>query len=115
MKVRVVFTVEVDDRFRRALRLSHNDTGLASRNEVKQWFRMNGDDYILAGELIDDNLEPLDFMDEHGLVNPHGGGLTEEEYSEACQALSEKRTDVNLKAMEADSKRIEASLKKEVR
>ena len=108
MKVRVAFTVEVGDRFRRALRLNHGDTGLASRNEVRSFFMMHGDNEHAIADLISENLEPLEFMEEHGLANSRGGGLTEEEYFEACDALRSKRTDVDLKELEADSKRIEA-------
>ena len=112
MKVRVAFTVEVDDRFRRALRLSikndrftrlqRNDTGLASRNEVRSFFMMHGDNEHAIADLIDENLEPLEFMEEHGLVNPHGGGLTEEEMHEASAALREKRAEVDSEAYDAE-------------
>lgn len=102
MKVRVAFTVEVGDRFRRALRLSSNDTGLASHNEVRLFFMMHGDNEHAIADLIGENLEPLEFMEEHGLVNPHGGGLTTEEMYEASAALREKRAEVFNEAYDAE-------------
>ena len=106
MKVRVSFVVDVDDRFRRALRLSENRAGLASRNEVKTWFRFHGDSDSDAHDLIDENLEPLEFMEEHDLVNPQNADLTEEEHRKACESLSEKRSEVWNEEYIADSKRI---------
>jgi len=41
MKVRVCFTVDVDDEFRKALRNRHGERGLATRKEVAQWYRNN--------------------------------------------------------------------------
>jgi hypothetical protein len=43
MKVRVSYTVEVDDDYRRAIRLYYGEPGLASRAEVVQWLRSYGD------------------------------------------------------------------------
>ena len=39
MRARVTFMVDVDDTFRRALRFYYGLEGLASREEVKHWFR----------------------------------------------------------------------------
>lgn len=48
MRVRVSYTIEADDDFRRAIRLHYGKPGLASRAEVQEWMRnygeaMNGD------------------------------------------------------------------------
>lgn len=42
MKVRVAYTVEVDDDFRRAVRAFYGQPGLATRAELKDWFRDYG-------------------------------------------------------------------------
>lgn len=41
MKVRIDFTVDVDERFRRALRAYYGRTGLATRDEVRDWYKDN--------------------------------------------------------------------------
>lgn len=43
MKVRVAYTVEVDDHFRRGIRSYYGETGLATRREVAAWFERFGD------------------------------------------------------------------------
>lgn len=43
MKVRISYIVEVDDRFRRAIRHHYGETGLATRDELKRWFKQNGE------------------------------------------------------------------------
>jgi hypothetical protein len=40
MKVRVCFTVEVDEQFRRALAAYYSQPGLANRKDIKQWYVM---------------------------------------------------------------------------
>lgn len=42
MKIRVCYTTEVDDRYRRAIRHYYGETGLASRKEVQNWLRTYG-------------------------------------------------------------------------
>lgn len=51
MKVRVAYTVEVDDFYRRAIRHHYGQEGLATRREVQDWLRQNGssgDDDIVS-------------------------------------------------------------------
>ena len=43
MKVKIEYTVEVEDDFRRAINAHYGKPGLASRDEVKRWFREYGD------------------------------------------------------------------------
>lgn len=43
MRVRISYTVEVDDAFRRAINLHYGLPGLATRAEVKQWFAAHGE------------------------------------------------------------------------
>jgi len=43
MKVRVVYTVEVSDEYRRALNLRYGKPGLATRDELKEHLRTHGD------------------------------------------------------------------------
>jgi hypothetical protein len=42
MRVRVTYTVDVDDEYRRAIRRYHGDDGLATRAEVQDWFKLKG-------------------------------------------------------------------------
>jgi len=42
MKVRIDYTEEVPDRFRRAINLYHGQDGLATRQEVRDWFKEYG-------------------------------------------------------------------------
>lgn len=42
MKVHVSYTEEVDDDFRRAINAYYGKEGLATREEVKRWFRNYG-------------------------------------------------------------------------
>jgi hypothetical protein len=61
MKVRVSYTVVVDDEIRRAIARYHGQEGLASRDEIKQWYEMNGlsmdDDLSLLSETNDENAD----------------------------------------------------------
>jgi len=41
VKVRVTFTVDVDDRFRRALNHYYGREGLASRSDIQKWYESN--------------------------------------------------------------------------
>jgi len=72
MKVRIAWTEDVSDDTRRAIRLHYGQPGLATREEVQQWFRsyggsMNDDlsrlvDDAEAGD-VDDDVEPDDGFD----------------------------------------------------
>ena len=42
MKVRIAYTVEVDDDFRRAVADWYGRSGLATRDEIKRWYEANG-------------------------------------------------------------------------
>lgn len=42
MKVRVSYTVEVSDDYRRAIRHYFGQTGLATRDDVRRWLEMHG-------------------------------------------------------------------------
>jgi hypothetical protein len=42
MKVRIVYTVEVSDEYRRALNFRYGRPGLATRNEMKYYFQQWG-------------------------------------------------------------------------
>ncbi len=42
MKVRVAYTITVDDDYRRAINLHYGQPGLASRAEVVRWARTHG-------------------------------------------------------------------------
>jgi hypothetical protein len=42
MKVRIDYTEEVPDRFRRAINFYHGQDGLATRQEVRDWFKEYG-------------------------------------------------------------------------
>jgi len=42
MRVRISYAEEVDDDFRRAIRLHYGRDGLASRAEIVEWFRTFG-------------------------------------------------------------------------
>ena len=62
MKVRVSYTAEVSDEYRRAIRRYHGQTGMATRQEVKDWFWAHGeqmDDELMGtyGDPEDDNDE----------------------------------------------------------
>lgn len=43
MRVRIAYTVDVDDDFRRAIRNHYGQSGLADREDVRQWVRAYGD------------------------------------------------------------------------
>jgi len=50
MKVRVCYTIEVDDRYRRAVNAWVGKNGFASNRDLKDWFRIYGescDDEVL--------------------------------------------------------------------
>lgn len=49
MKVRISYTVDVDDEFRAAIRFYYGKGGLASREEIINWVKQHGED-------IDDDL-----------------------------------------------------------
>jgi hypothetical protein len=49
MKVRVNWIAEVSDDYRRAVRARYGQEGMATRDELKAWFRQNG-------ESVDDDL-----------------------------------------------------------
>lgn len=42
MKVRVCYTTEVNDHLRRAIGYQWGLEGLASREQIQEWFRQNG-------------------------------------------------------------------------
>jgi hypothetical protein len=42
MKVRVAFTVDVDDEIRASISEWYGRTGLATRDEVRRWYESNG-------------------------------------------------------------------------
>lgn len=54
MKIRVSYSVEIDNRYRRAVNHFLGLKGMATRDEVKEWLRQNG------GALDDDILSDLD-------------------------------------------------------
>lgn len=42
MKVRVAYTIEASDDYRRAINLHYGKSGLATRAEVRRWLRDHG-------------------------------------------------------------------------
>lgn len=58
MKVRISYTEEIPDDFRRAINAYYGRTGLATRAEVQQWFWLYGqsmnDDVMFALDDDDD-------------------------------------------------------------
>lgn len=42
MKVRISYTVDMDDDIRRSINAHYGDPGLATRERVKAWFESNG-------------------------------------------------------------------------
>jgi hypothetical protein len=62
--VRVAYSVDVDDFYRRALRHHFGDTGLATRRQVQEWQRQHG-----AAE-DDDLIFDLQQAIERGDVDP---------------------------------------------
>jgi hypothetical protein len=60
MKVRISYTVEVDDDTRRAIRAYYGAEGLATREEVRNWFIAQGEqgDLVLADEMDDRRHSP---------------------------------------------------------
>lgn len=59
MRVRITYTVEVDDGFRRAINAWYGRPGLATREEVRSWYEANGHsmDEDLSWPEDDDELE----------------------------------------------------------
>lgn len=53
MKVRIAYTVEVDDTFRIALSHYYGAHGKASRDDLVRWFRDNGD--TLDADVLDED------------------------------------------------------------
>jgi len=53
MKIRISYTIDVDERYRRAIRSWSGEDGLATRQEVIDWHKLNGSscDDDLAQEL----------------------------------------------------------------
>lgn len=43
MRVRIAYTVDVDDDFRRAINVHYGKDGLATREDVKRWYESYGD------------------------------------------------------------------------
>jgi len=55
VRVRIAYTVDVDDNSRRAINHHYNQPGLATREQVRDWFRDKGEDngsIVLTEELI---------------------------------------------------------------
>jgi hypothetical protein len=44
MKVRVTFTIDADEFIRREINVFYGKPGLATRDEVRDWFRSKGQD-----------------------------------------------------------------------
>lgn len=60
MRVRVNYTVDVDDEFRRALAQRTGTDGLATREQVRHWYERNGqgaDDIVFAEDPEDADRE----------------------------------------------------------
>ena len=43
MKVRICYTVEVGDLLRRGMKMHYGEPGLASRQDIKNWYEMFGE------------------------------------------------------------------------
>jgi hypothetical protein len=43
MKVKISYTVEVDDEMREAINFYYGETGLATRSDIRHWFMLNGE------------------------------------------------------------------------
>lgn len=57
MKIRIAYTVEVSDEYRRAINERYGRPGLATREQVRQWIHQNGtsmDDDLMANNTEDD-------------------------------------------------------------
>lgn len=52
MRVRISYTIEIDDDARRAINLHYGRDGIASRDEVQNWYRS-------FGESMDDDFESI--------------------------------------------------------
>jgi hypothetical protein len=60
MKVHINYTVDVPDDYRRALRRYHGGQGLATREEVKEFYRQQGEtngEITLQDELVSMDIE----------------------------------------------------------
>jgi hypothetical protein len=57
MKVRIEYTVDADDDFRRRINAYHGDSGKASRDDVKGWFYVHG-------QSMNDDLMDMDLDEE---------------------------------------------------
>lgn len=42
MNVRISYTVDVSDEYRRAVRRYYGDTGMATSKELREWFEVHG-------------------------------------------------------------------------
>ena len=62
MRVHICYTIEVDDRYRRALNQRYGKSGLADRRELKQHFEQHGG-------TLDDDLES-DLQDAEAIGSP---------------------------------------------
>jgi hypothetical protein len=61
VRVKIEYTVEVSDRFRRAINYRYGEPGLATRDQVKDHFRLFGT------ALDDDILYELQVAEEEGM------------------------------------------------
>lgn len=60
MKVNINYTINIDNRYRRAVRAWYGDKGLATRKELKNWF-------IIYGESMDTTvIEELERQEKEG-------------------------------------------------
>jgi hypothetical protein len=66
MRVRISYTIDVSDELRRAINEYHGDPGLATREAVKEWYRLRGasmDDDLLYD--MSDNADGLGYSIDH--------------------------------------------------
>lgn len=71
MKVKVEFTVDVPDEYRRAIRAYYGRDGMATRDEVRAWLRQYGtsmDDDLMweARDRARDEDDDAEWTAEHG-------------------------------------------------
>lgn len=59
MKVKICYTVEVDDTFRRKIKEWYGEEGLANREDIQNWFRLHGESRNddLADTVTEENSE----------------------------------------------------------
>lgn len=62
MKVRINYIVDVSNNFRKAMRLRFGDSGLATREEIKQHFRLHG--MTLDDELMYEYVDELEALEK---------------------------------------------------